>query len=70
MVILIVLEEGQGPAVVYVTEYVFNALEISVIVPVLALIVIPAGEALNVPPGVPVIVGVGSVPETQNVEEG
>jgi hypothetical protein len=28
----------------------------------------PAGVALKVPPAVPVIVGIGSVPDEQNVE--
>ena len=38
-------------------------LELKVMVPVLALIVNPAGEEVNAPPAAPVIVGVGFVPD-------
>ena len=61
----------QGPGVVYVIVYVFNALAERSISPVDVLMnTIPAGDALNVPPGVPVTVGVGSAPDWQKVLAG
>jgi len=44
-------------------------LEDTVISPVLGFIVNPEGDEEKVPPDVPVIVGVGSVPVIQNVPD-
>ncbi len=50
--------------------YVFNVLPDKFISPVAVLTnTTPAGEELNVPPAVPVIVGIGFVPVAQKVEE-
>ena len=61
---LAVLEAGQDPAVVYVTVYVPNALfpNPNVIVPVVEFNINDGDDDVKVPPGVPLIVGVGSVP--------
>ena len=60
--IITVKLSGQAPVVTYSTEYAFTALALKSISPVTAFIVIPPGDALNAPPGVPAITGVGSVP--------
>ena len=65
--IVTVLESGQGPAVTYFTVYVFAPHNDKSICPVTALIERPIGVALNVPPGVPVMDGEGSVPVWQYV---
>jgi hypothetical protein len=59
-------EFAQGPGVVYVTVYVFSALLLNAILPVLALMLNPEGEALNVPPATPVTVGAGLPADWQN----
>jgi hypothetical protein len=53
---------GQGPLVVYVTVYVPIVLATRLMLPVVALMLSPAGDEVNVPPASPVIVGVGFVP--------
>lgn len=54
---------AHGPGVVYVIAYVPTELPARSISPVLVLTnTKPAGEALNVPPEVPVMVGVGLLP--------
>jgi hypothetical protein len=69
IVILTELEAAHGPAVVYVTVYVFNVLDARFISPVDELAKTnPAGEDVNVPPDVPVIVGIGLAPDEQNVD--
>jgi hypothetical protein len=70
MLTLAVDELAHGPAVVYVIVYVFNPLEARLISPVEVLTnTNPAGDAVNVPPAVPVIVGTGLVPEEQKVDD-
>ncbi len=60
----------QGPGVVYVMLYVFKVLPDRLISPVAVLTnTNPAGDEVNVPPAVPVIVGTGFVPVAQKVEE-
>ena len=54
MVMLVVAVAVAQPAIVYVTVYVPGVLVFGVTVPVDALMVKPAGDAVYVPPVVPV----------------
>ena len=62
---LAVLLSGQIPDVVYITVYVPAVLAETSIIPETTLIDNPAGEEENVPPGVPLTTGDGSLADWQ-----